>query len=259
MRLNEIQYSFKDTMLQPVSGLGEVDADLRGVFVDNHISVEDRLKVYHNNIIGSVSASLRATFPVIEKLVGEDFLKGMARSFIFENPPTSGCLHSYGAGFDDFIRGYKPAAALPYLADVATLEFAINAAYYARDDAAMAAGALAQVPEEELEQARLCLRPSATLIESSYPLMEIKNFCEDENAHDAPDLSQTHETLLMVYRPALEVRIIPLDKDAFFILKQLDNGSSLGESIEKTLEKFSDFDFTVFLQKNIALETFSAL
>ncbi len=258
MRLNKFQETFKDTMLQPAADLHHVDDDFRDVFVDNDISVEDRLKVYHNNIIGSVSASLCATFPVIEKLVGDDFLKAMARAFIFDTPPTSGCLHTYGTGFDDFIRSYAPAKGLPYLADVATFELAVNAAYYAPDDLAMRPDTLAGVSKDALSDVQIMLRPSVTFIESSYPILAIKHFCENEEKYDAPDLTHSHETRLLVYRPHLEVEIVSLDKDEFFILKQFHSHESLGRALEKTLDIYPAFDFNKFLQKNISLETFSA-
>ena len=39
-----------------------------------------------------------------------------------EHPPTSPVLTEYGDGFADWIAGFEPAAALPYLADMARLE-----------------------------------------------------------------------------------------------------------------------------------------
>lgn len=257
MRLNDIQKNFKDNMLQSVDGLEELDPSLRRLFVDNHISVEDRLKIYHNNVVGSVSSALCATFPVIEKLVGEDFLKSMARAFVFERAPHSACLHAYGEGFDAFIKSYEPAASLPYLADVATYEYAINTAYYAYDDEALSGDIFTNIADTDLETLTLSLRGSATLIESPYPLIEIKVFSMNENAHDAPDLSQNYETRLMVYRPALEVKIMPLEADEFFMLQRLHSGVALGEAVEKTLDLHPEFDFTAFLKKHIISETFS--
>lgn len=259
MQLNKFQDRFKETMLQPVSGLDDVDEELREVFVDNDISVEDRLKVYHNNIIGSVSASLCATFPTIETLVGEDFLKSMARAFVFENPPQSGCLHSYGTGFDNFIRTYTPAASLPYLADVATLELAINSAYYAANDQTMEPDALTHISEDRIGEVRLSLRASGVLVASEYPLLEIKNFCDNDAQGDAPDISNAAKTLLMVYRPALDVDIVSLEQDEFSFLTMLHNGLPLGEALEATLTAYPEFNFTFFLEKHISFETFSTL
>lgn len=246
-------------MLQPVSGLDDVDADLRDVFIDNDISVEDRLKVYHNNIIGSVSTALCATFPIIETLVGDGFLKSMARAFVFENPPTSGCIHSYGTGFDDFIRGYDPAKSLPYLADVATLELAINTAYYAANDKSMQADALSQVPEDHVGNVQLLLRQSAVLVDSTYPLLDIKEYCENDTQGDVPDLSNDVETKLLIYRPQLDVQIISLEPSEFSFIRALHCGSSLGDALETTLTAYPDFNFAVFLEKHISLETFSTL
>ncbi len=259
MRLNKVQTTFKELMLKPVKNLEDYDGDLLDVFEENDISRHDRLKVYHNNVVGSLTEAIRATYPLIENLVGEGFIKAMTRAFIFDHPPSGGCLHEYGAGFDEFIKSYEPAKALPYLPDMATFEFATNTAYYAPDDIALPADALAQIPPENLGETFLSLRPSATLISSRYPILAIQEFCESADQNDPPDLKTDYKTKLLIIRPQLEVNIMPLDQDEYLTLTLLDQKTPLGDAIEKTLTAHSDFNFTAFLQKHIALETFSNL
>ncbi len=259
MLLNEVQEKFKQLMLQPASGLESIPPDLHAVFVQDHISARARLKIYHNNVIGSISASLCAGFPLLEKLVGADFLKGLARDFIFQHPPQSGCMHHYGAGFDDFIRAYGPCAALPYLGDVAAMEIAINNAYYADDDVPLGRDELAGHGVHGIGDVILSLRSSAALLSSAYPLMEIRDFCLDEVHNAAPDLGVSCRTRLLVFRPNLEVKLIVLEEDAFFMLSCIHDGIPLAQALDKTLELYPAFDFNVFLQRHIMLETFSSL
>lgn len=259
MRLNKVQTTFKELMLKPVKNLEEYDGELLGVFEKNDISPHDRLKVYHNNVVGSLTEAIRATYPLIENLVGEDFIKTMARAFIFDHPPSGGCLHEYGAGFDEFIKSYEPAKSLPYLPDMATFEFATNTAYYAPNDNALPTDALAQIPPENLGKTLLSLRPSATLISSRYPILGIQEFCNNPDQNDPPDLEINHQTTLLIIRPQLEVNILPLAQDEYLTLTLLKQKMPLGNAIEKTLTAHTNFDFTAFLQKHIALETFSSL
>ena len=258
MALADFQEKFKHMMFQPVKNLQNNANNFDGVFQEDDIAVHDRLKIYHNNVIGSLSSVLCATFPLLENLVGEDFLKAMARTFIFEHPPESACLHVYGAGFDNFIKSYEPAASLPYLPDVATLEFALNTAYYAPDDKPLAADALSKIPPENLGDIILQLRSSAILIESDYPLKQIRAFCLDEGNNIPPDMTKTYQCRLLIHRPALEVDIVPLAEDEFMILGLLNQKNTLGITVEQTLDKFPTFDFAGFLQKHTALETFAS-
>ncbi len=259
MKLKKVQEKFKSSMLRPYQKLDECDPDFLAQFDDNHIPVMERIKVYHNNVVGSLSEALRATFPIVEKLVGEDFMKMMTSEFIFDNPPKKASLYQFGEGFDDFIKTYEPAKSLPYLSDIASFEWAINNAYYAHDDEALSANNLSQIPADDLENIELPLRLSANLIESDYPILEIRDFCLNDGEGESPDLNKKKNTRLLIIRPKLEVDIIPLDADEFLTLTQLDNSVALGKAVERTLEEFPDFDFARFLQKHIELETFAQI
>ena len=259
MPLNKVQNKFKETMLAPVQNLEEADHDFLSLFEDNRIPVKDRLKVYHNNVIGSLSEALQATFPLIEKLVGEDFLKQMSREFIFNHPPKGACLHQYGEGFDDFIRKYEPAKPINYLSDMATFEFALNTAYYASDDVTLEPDALSHIPPEKLGDVTLKLRNSATLMQSKFAILQIRDFCLDEGQGNKPDMSKDYNTKLLIIRPHLEVNILPLEDDEYTILRLLEKNVPLGQAVEETIETYPDFDFTAFLGKHIELETFSAI
>ncbi len=259
MLLNKIQENFKDTLLQPATGIKDCSQEFLELFEDGDISIQDRLKVYHNNVVGSISAALCATFPLLENLVGLDFLKAMARAFLFENPPKGGCLHFYGAGFDKFIETYEPATAFPYLPDIARLELAVNTAYYARDDKTLKADTLSNIPEENLENLILSPRDSVVLVDSRYPLLEIRDFCVDAADKDTPVLVGRSKTFLMVFRPELDVYFVPLDEYEYNLLQQLFEHNPLGAAVDHTLCQYPDFDFADFLQKHVTLGTFQEI
>ena len=256
MLLNEFQEEFKNLMLDDPKALDHPPEKLAAFCEVGEIALPDRLKVYRNNIIGSLTDVMVATFPVLDRLVGREFLELMARSYILENPPEHGCLSLYGDGFDEFIEGFELAKSLPYLPDVARFELALNKAYYAQDDQALNADALAAIAPDNLSEASLKPRYSVQLLRSRYPLTSIRAFCMAEKQDGQLNLDQGGE-ILMVHRPSLDTQTVILDEDEFMMLEHLQT-SSLGEATEKTLKKFPDFDFQAFLQKHIALETFQA-
>jgi hypothetical protein len=65
-------------------------------------------------------AALQATFSTVEQLLGTDFFRAMAREYVDSTPATSANLHEMGDDFPGFIAQFAPAAALPYLPDVAS-------------------------------------------------------------------------------------------------------------------------------------------
>lgn len=89
------------------------------------------IAVYRNNIRAALTLALRLSFPAILRLLGEDCFRAHAARFICAQPPREGDLHLYGDAFAAALAGSPLAAALPYLADVARLDWAAHRALHA--------------------------------------------------------------------------------------------------------------------------------
>lgn len=249
MRLNEMQAQFKDMILAP-DDPGETFAD---VFESNDIPLSNRLDVYRNNFMSGLGNAMIANFPLLEKLVGRDFLLSMIRDYVRANPPSSGCLTFYGQDFDRFVAGFAPAAHLPYLPHMAKLEVLINQSYHAKDETPLNADDLAVIPANELEEFELKLRDSVQLLQSSWPLDKIRTFCLDEN-QGAPDIN-SGGTCLLIYRAHLDVEIVAISESEYNFLNAL-KPKALGEAVADTLSLYPDFDFQSTLQRHIKLQIF---
>jgi len=258
MLLNDVQRRFKETILDHPDVVANPPSDLQDIFETGDIPLAERLKVYRNNIIGSLSDVMLASFPAIEALVGAEFMEKMARSFILAHPPSQGCLNSFGSGFAEFIEALEPAKSLPYLPDIARLEIALNEAYYAQDDTALTGDTLAAVAPEDLGALTLLPRKNVVLLNSSYPVSEVRDFALTPNQETPVDINKG-AAFLMIYRPKLDTEIIILEEAEFAILVHLAKGMPLGGAVEAVMSLYSDFDFQNFLQKHIFLETFAAL
>jgi hypothetical protein len=130
----------------------------------------DRLNIYRNTFITGVTKALRLTYPAIHRLVGADFFEGAAGLFIAQHPPRAAYLDHYGAEFPEFLRDFEPAAALPYLADVARLEWAVSRAIHAADTAPLDLSRLAALSPQD--RGRVCFvpHPSVALLYADYPV-----------------------------------------------------------------------------------------
>src|SRR5260370_4410489 len=93
----------------------------------------DRLDIYRNTFLLTLTKALRLCFPAVQKLVGEEFFEGAAQVFIAERPPRAAWLDQYGAEIPDFLCAFGPAAPVPYLADVAKLGWSVNFALHPAD------------------------------------------------------------------------------------------------------------------------------
>lgn len=149
-------------------------------------------EIYRNNYRQGLIRALGQSFPVVEALVGAPFFAAMALDYVEQTPPTSRLLRAYGDRFATFIETFEPAAVLPYLADVARLEFALVEAYYALDDADLPVTTQAALGVES----QLVWRNSTRMIGSSYPIVSI--WQAHQQGEDLSTLDWRAETALIV-------------------------------------------------------------
>ena len=129
-----------------------------------------RLRIYRNHAFATLGGALEVTFPVVCRLVDERFFAYAAHEYLREHPPHSRCLVEYGAGFPDFLADFEPCMDLPYLADVARFEWALNIAAMVQDLAPLPIEALAAVPPEKAACLAVRLQPSASYFASRWPV-----------------------------------------------------------------------------------------
>jgi hypothetical protein len=130
---------------------------------------ERRFAVYRNNVAASLIGALAGRFPVVRRLVAEEFFRAMAHDYVVQDPPRSPLLFQYGESFAQFIDGFAPAAPIPYLADVARLEYLRGLAYHAADAEPLPAAAFAALDGGRLAAFKVRLHPSVFVLASDYP------------------------------------------------------------------------------------------
>lgn len=207
---------------------------------DGIIGAHNRFDVYRNNIAVSLSDALAETFPVVRRLVGDEFFTAMAQVYVQKNRPASPVLFEYGSTFGDFIETFKPAQTLPYLADVARLERAWLDAYHAEDQTPLDVHVLASVPDAEMDGLTLTLHPSLRLMTSAFPVVSIWQSHQLDSAPDLSVLSNAPEHALIV-RPEWGVCVMPLSEAAFSFIRRLAAGQSL-RNICEDLANHDGFD-----------------
>jgi hypothetical protein len=195
------------------------------------------IAVYRNNVFGNLTDALRLTYPAIRRLVGDAFFAQAAARFIADQPPRSADLYEYGREFATFLEGYGPTRALPYLADVARLEFAVCRALHAPRAAPLDAGGLAALCRDAPETVRFAPHPALALLRLGTPARGIwRGALEPEEAErtarlGAIDPASGGENLAVV-NPAGTVDILVLDAATHVLAERLAAGMPLGAALE---------------------------
>src|SRR5258708_13370281 len=87
-----------------------------GIIAHNAAVPARRFGVSRNNVVSGLVKALKSRFPVVEKIVGEEFFAAMARVFVMAQPPRSPLLATYGDDFPPFVAAFEPPREIPYLA-----------------------------------------------------------------------------------------------------------------------------------------------
>lgn len=192
-----------------------------------------RLDVYRNNVIVSLVDALASTFPVTQQLVGEEFFRALAQRFVRQHPPRSPVLARYGVQLPVFIAGFAPAASLPYLSDVARLEWLRLQALHAADAVALPASALAQrlADPETLAQMRCSLAPSLHLFAAPTAAVSLWAAHQVGSGVALPDVVVDAPECAWVFRSGLDVMMLPAQPGAHALAQALQAGVPLGAAV----------------------------
>jgi hypothetical protein len=220
-----------------------------------HVS-PDRLDIYRNTFLLTLTNALRLSFPAVEKLVGTPFFESAAQLFIAAHPPDVAWLDRYGAALPEFLREFEPAATVPYLHDVARLEWAVHSALHAENVEPLDPAALAVVAPEDQGRIRLVAEPSLTLLRLAYPADAIWRavLLGDDEALAKIEVDAVSFDLL-IERRAGGVEVTRLDCQSWQFLARLCAGDPL-EVVLGDSQDGSSFDVASALAEHLAAGRF---
>lgn len=245
--LSEDLSGFARVIVRGAEPSSRTAAEYRGYSVDVAIGV------YRNNYRGNLHDALAGAYPVVEQLVGKDFFRLITRQFIGQQRSRSGNLHDYGEEMADFLAAFDAARGLPYLSDVAALEWACHRAYFADDAAALDIGKLAQLPAEHYPELILHIHPACRLLRSSYPIAAIWHAHQPGADSDFRIDLDTGSCNALVGRKDDVVLVGELSDIEAAWLDRIQGGASLGAATDGALELRSDFDLQSALLKLLQL------
>lgn len=215
---------------------------LLGIKPGNFTAAE-RVAIYRNNLRENFCGLLDLEFPVVRQLVGADYFRQTALQYLVAAPSRSGDLFHAGRELPSFLRRQFPTGEFAYLSDVAALEWALQEAVAAADDARVFdVPGLSAVPADRLEQLQFELHPACRIVRSRFPIVQIwQAHQQDTNNMGTIDLASGGENALLA-RPARSTRVETISDGAAACLAAIADGELLGISVEAALAADSNFD-----------------
>lgn len=211
------------------------------------LAPSERLEIYANHFRLSLVEALATTFPVVRTLLGEACFAQCAGSFARRHPPRTPCLFAYGARLPGYLGAQRQLAGLPWLADVARLEWALNEARHA-PDAATARGGRARLAATPAERLVVTLAPCVRFLASSWPVDQIWR-AHQGGAPAARLVLESRGVALVVLRDAAdEAGWLALPRAEFAFVRAIARGQTVGRAGALAASIDPGFDPTPLLQ-----------
>jgi hypothetical protein len=218
-----------------MSALAALQRDFIAALYAEEPPADPRLAIHHANARANWRGALAAAYPTVRRLVGDAFFDATCDRYAREHASRAGDLAAFGAELPAFLALYPPAAALPYLADVARLDWALHRSFHAADAGPLDLAALARLPEEDYGRLRMRLHPAAQLLKSAHPIVAIWE-ANRPGRDGAPERTEGSDHVL-VSREGFEPRARAVPVTEWEVLALLASGATLGEACDELGER----------------------
>ncbi|WP_299137761.1 DNA-binding domain-containing protein [uncultured Vibrio sp.] len=224
-----MSHSLADVQLEFANALRYQNNGEHCDIVSDHFTDEQRIQIYRNNFVISLSEVLAATYPLTEMLVGEECFQQMARQHVLSYPSTSGDVSGYGAHFEQTIQAFPAVIeAAPYLGEVALYEWQKDSLVRFSSQAHVdqrPLSCLADVPQEQQGSLVFHLKDSITLIHSSYTVIALEQAIYQQQL-EGLDINQAEFGVLIRVENS-QVESHGLSEESHQLLTELQSGRTL--------------------------------
>jgi hypothetical protein len=213
---------------------------------------ERRFAIYRANASASIVKALGVAFPVVRQVVGTEFFEALAVSHQRAHPSTSGDLTDYGAQFALYLEDFPHTQHLPYLPDLARLEWAVHRAGGAADAEAFDVATLAATSPAQQGALHLRWAPGTTLVDSRHPVARIWQIHQPDDTGEF-SVDWTTPQCALVARDGSRVGVSALGPgEAAFVGASLNASAALARATEAALAADPRFDLGEWLRRAIS-------
>lgn len=133
----------------------------------------ERLDVYAGGYRARMREALAEVYEAVRHLVGEAAFARLAEAYAARHPSHDYNLTLAGRHLAEFLRDDGLTASLPFLPDLARLEWAVCEAFHATEQPRLHASRCAAWTPETWAQATLTFQPSIHVVRSAWPILDL--------------------------------------------------------------------------------------
>lgn len=235
--LNQTQQLFWKLVTAPegvAAGLTQLSPAERGVAEalardDARLSGVERLDVYADMYFYRIRDCLKDDFAAVYTVIGEVNFHNLITDYLLAHPPSHFSLRYAGQHLQTFLVGHALSERWPYLADLASVEWAVLEAFDAPDATPMAPTDLASVSQERWPELRFQLTPSLQRLQLRWSVHEVWEATQRGEPAAEPARA---DTAVRVWRQELRVFHRVMDQGESTALAAVASGAPFAEVCE---------------------------
>jgi hypothetical protein len=187
-----------------------------------------RVAVYTEGYPARVTEALRETFPALANILGDGSLAGLSERYraVLRDEPIN--LNDVGADLPHFLRTDPLTDRLPFLSELAELEWRVTRCFHAAVTSRFDPRDCADWSLDDWQGARIRFQPGLSLLRSDWPLRALYATRDQDRSEIDVDLEQGGECLL-IFRRGFEVVVEALEPGEAAAIEAFLANSTLAE------------------------------
>ncbi len=196
--------------------------------VPHGVDLAERLAVHVEGYPARVAAALHEAFPAVAHILGEGSTASLARRLGPRISASLRNLNDIGAALPEFLESDPLAEDLPFLPDLARLEWAVVRCFHSEVSRPFDPRTGEHWTCDEWEQVRIAFQPGLAVVRSAWPIRELREAKDTDRAAIDIDLVDRPDRVL-VHRQGFEVVVESIDAVECEALVGLGAGRRLGD------------------------------
>lgn len=189
------------------------------------LTLTAQLQIYRQNTQLTRCKTLQTIYPILHTILGEECFQALAQHYIAAHPAKHGNLNQYGDQLATYItdppHAFQALHDLPYLSDLAQLEYLVHQAYYAPDATIFPSAVFNQLTATQQTQIQLQLAPDIGLLRTDWPLLACWQHWQQHHTLPATLVGTQTTQFLCIHRADLQPTVSAITPEAYQLFSYL--------------------------------------
>jgi hypothetical protein len=225
-------------ILEPDRLDGDAGDAVRPIALDDVETARVRLGAYVGGYRARLVEAMEEAFPALLTILGNDAFRGLVHRYRVAVPRGIYSLSDVGKNLPAFLVGDQATVRLPFLTDLATLEWACLRAFHAFERDPLDPAVVAGWGLGDWRGAELIFQSGVAVVRSEWPILDLWNLRDTPpEARGGIDLAvEGRPQSVLVRRAGLGVFCDPLSPPQAQVLAALLGGAQLGKAMDALAE-----------------------